>query len=1005
MSPRYLAYFYVSSVPFTREVLDGTSSLGGSESACLGLCEALARRGHDVHIFAEQLGEGLDGEWRGVQWHSALSLMDTLAFAPPDVFVSLRMPHVFSATIPAKLNVLWNQDLLTDPNILGQLAQVDHLAYVSDYHRHQWEALQPVLAKPDLGWVTRNGIDLADVPAPGTVARHAHRFLYTSRPERGLKPLLQMWPRISQAIPDAELHICRYQSMYDGEGSHVAQTCQSFDALTAQVQAETGGITMLGQLNKPALYRALSGARALLYPGVADFAETNGIAWTEAQACRTPIVASWKGAAPETIHPGAGVLIDGDAATQAYQDAFVAAAVALAHDDLRAARMGQAGRAWTHPRASHDTIAAEWEAAIAGWFEARYAGNRLGVLRSLLWEDNHAAAQIVAEDILNEHNEKSSGEGTTRQDDLDSQEAGDAIALCHRVIRQEELTEENYAKYATQDVLLEVRSNRRLQDAATLVARTTPARLLDVACGNGSMAILLAQRLPEATITGYDSSEGVLALARAAVTDQGLDGRVAFVHGAWNEVESARPFDAVFCGEFLEHTEKPWEVVDELESYATAGGTVTFTVPSGAFGELLPHGTPRLRGHVQSFTLRTLTEMLARKAGLTLQFIPVGISARGSSMGYWLGQFVAHRGGAAVPIDYAHTIVTTRPYQRIAASLIVRDGADWLRRCLASIRPVVDRMVVLDTGSTDGSQAIARAEGAEVVEEAWPGDFGSARNRALALVEADAEWVLWIDADETLDDGHNLRKYATGAGPFRGYVLHQTHLMVDQPVFFDKPVRLFRTGLGIRFYGLVHEQPEDTPDTGIFPALEVPDARILHYGYTTDTVRRQKLLHRNMAYLKQELESVSPRQLATILAMRDLTNLALFARESAGGLLTQEARRYLLQAVALYRPFADPAHRYHELARPFYESALEGLGHGWHVEWAFAAQAGTLRGRPKPERFRVTSVQELRAEVDHKLTTWLQAITTPTFDCEPIVPRDPGAWALADPVLVAQAQG
>jgi hypothetical protein len=47
--------FIVDSVPFTTAVRDGETSLGGSESACLGLAHALATRGHDVHIFTTQL--------------------------------------------------------------------------------------------------------------------------------------------------------------------------------------------------------------------------------------------------------------------------------------------------------------------------------------------------------------------------------------------------------------------------------------------------------------------------------------------------------------------------------------------------------------------------------------------------------------------------------------------------------------------------------------------------------------------------------------------------------------------------------------------------------------------------------------------------------------------------------------------------------------------------------------------------------------------------------------
>lgn len=85
---------------------------------------------------------------------------------------------------------------------------------------------------------------------------------------------------------------------------------------------------------------------------------------------------------------------------------------------------------------------------------------------------------------------------------------------------------------------------------------------------------------------------------------------------------------------------------------------------------------------------------------------------------------------------------------RISLSMIVRDEAAQLRQCLESVADFVDEMVVLDTGSSDDTAAIAAACGATVHHMRWPGDFAPARNRALELVAGD--WVLVLDADERL---------------------------------------------------------------------------------------------------------------------------------------------------------------------------------------------------------------------------------------------------------------
>jgi tetratricopeptide (TPR) repeat protein len=137
----------------------------------------------------------------------------------------------------------------------------------------------------------------------------------------------------------------------------------------------------------------------------------------------------------------------------------------------------------------------------------------------------------------------------------------------------------------------------------------------------------------------------------------------------------------------------------------------------------------------------------------------------------------------------------------LSAALIVRDEERLLEPCLRSIAALVDEIVVVDTGSTDRSVAIARAHGAQVHEVAWTGDFSAARNRALDL--ARGAWVLYIDADE------RARPCAPEA--VRAQLMEPAYLGY-RVLFHPRPghtayreLRLFRRDPRIRFRGVIHE--------------------------------------------------------------------------------------------------------------------------------------------------------------------------------------------------------
>ena len=136
----------------------------------------------------------------------------------------------------------------------------------------------------------------------------------------------------------------------------------------------------------------------------------------------------------------------------------------------------------------------------------------------------------------------------------------------------------------------------------------------------------------------------------------------------------------------------------------------------------------------------------------------------------------------------------------IGVALLVRDEEDTIERAIAQCASIVDHVTVLDTGSTDGTQEIARDLGADVHEREWDG-FGPSRTALLELARrSGTDYTLMLDADHTLhiegdrpdleadeymirirDDGGRLPLLTRTDHPFRYEGVAHAYLVADAP--------------------------------------------------------------------------------------------------------------------------------------------------------------------------------------------------------------------------------
>lgn len=194
----------------------------------------------------------------------------------------------------------------------------------------------------------------------------------------------------------------------------------------------------------------------------------------------------------------------------------------------------------------------------------------------------------------------------------------------------------------------------------------------------------------------------------------------------------------------------------------------------------------------------------------------------------------------------------------LSLCMIARDNMATIGAALESIRPWVDEMVVIDTGSVDETIGICRRLGARVGHFPWRDDFAAARNASLAM--ARGRWIFWMDSDDIIppECGRRLRELAVGETDpgILGYVIgvhcpaggpdgHQDITAVDH-------VKLIRNRRDLVFEGRIHEQ--------ILPAIRRAggavawtDLFVVHAGADHSPGGRQRKFERDYRILYREL--------------------------------------------------------------------------------------------------------------------------------------------------------
>ncbi|MDR0549530.1 MAG: glycosyltransferase family 4 protein [Deltaproteobacteria bacterium] len=343
--------FLTDGLPFDGDALE-KAPLGGSESAFIGVTRALAALGHEVLAYNNCAKKAVH---KGVLYYPFRESLSSLAFEKFDVLVVSRFFGIFNLPLKAEVKVLWNHDTLDNAQVLKSVHdEIDLFLVLSAFHRDNFLTRLPQLA--DRMVITRNGLDfkLLDKGLK-KVKQKPNLLLYASRPERGLKILLEsVWPRLKKARPDLKLRLCGYRV---DPNLLAPELIELYNYLELLAKSDPD-IENLGPLSKKDYYRALAESTLLTYP--CSFPEISCIVALEAQSLGVPILTTNDYALSESVVED-WFKVNGRPKSPLFAQNFVERALDLLDNPEKTQSLAQKAQNAIRANHSWDQIAKEWE--------------------------------------------------------------------------------------------------------------------------------------------------------------------------------------------------------------------------------------------------------------------------------------------------------------------------------------------------------------------------------------------------------------------------------------------------------------------------------------------------------------------------------------------------------------------------------------------------------------------------------------------------------------------
>lgn len=872
-------------LPFNGDTIK-RKSLGGSESAAYYMAREMAKDGHHVTLFTNEL---VGGQYDGVKYIYAgpqteqEPLGSNFHFyaqnTPHDVLIIQRHPAAFQFNYASKVNLWWLHDLALLRNkrqIHQMLWNIDGIITVSSFHKDQvcdtWEVSKDIV-HPIINAVDESLFNIE-------VEKKEKSLIYISRPERGLEHLVKEGG-IMERLPNHKLYVCGYENT-------LPQTKEYYEHLWSRCD-EFQNVENVGHLNKADLAKLMKSCEALIYPTPGpyspNFEEVSCIAVMEAMHAGIGIITTSVGSLPETCGPYHNVvhcdLIDG----MPNEDQFVWAVE---------------NRAWDIQ---------ETESIPYTWDNAYSQLKRL--IAQCFITSNHADARrhlldtsdIVAFQKL----------GKT-DNSLIQVSCEEEFRECYKFYLEDNYKDhyEGYYEYEKARGVEygpeDLSNNLRYQHTCNIIADLDDCHVVgDYGCAHGHYTINLAKRFPEKRFFGYDISHSNIEKARAWADRDNVENVTFDVLSALDDELNLPHHDAMLVCEILEHVEDPKEIINALSPYVRLFIASTPYGPWEAIGykEHWPW-----RAHLHHFDRADITNLYGHLKSFNLSTVPGGADKFGRQLGSFVYTFETDK--PLGDIDYSRKYSELVPAQTLSLAMIVKDAGDTIEQCLESCKEIIHEGVFgIDNTTTDETRERIHKFCKKNhipwkifdIESPLKTGFDAARNTVID--EASGSWIMWLDSDETLVNSQNIPKYLRN-NQYNAYGVPQHHLTIEPPGLLktDLPAKIFRNHLGIKFFGVVHEHPERALNEQIGHAHMLDDCAIGHIGYPCEDVRRGRF-SRNIKLLERDRQVYPERHLGKMLYLRDLAQMCNYDAEQGNGVPRSEIDRRVNEGIKLWLELFD----------------------------------------------------------------------------------------------------